>query len=416
MRRVTNQQDIDEIGLPVNLEPIRLLGHGSMASVYLARDRNLKRMVAVKVLRSELCDIEQSRQRFEREAQAAARLSHDAVTTVYSTGRLGDDRPYIEMEYIDGANLEELLHSRGPFDVSDACQLLAQVASGLAAAHAQNIVHRDVKPANILVDNTHSKATLTDLGIAAILQTGDSALTRLTRHDERLGDPRYMSPEQLRGEPLTGQSDIYSLGIVAYELLTGHGPFDDAEIKDMASAHIRKPPPELSALAPRVPQWLSDLVKQCLAKKPEHRPRANDLQKRLLYPDDTESSQMLSAPGKQELSFFQELKQRRVYQAAAAYAAITFVLLQVIDLLLQPWPQFSAVFQVAVVATIAGFPITIVLAWIYDWRKGKLVKTDEDSDMAGEESVRLRRKTLVIRGLAVSIVIAVAATWILLGF
>jgi len=209
---------------------------------------------------------------------------------VYSTGRLGDGRPYIEMEYVDGVNLEELLRGRGPYDVADACLLLARVASALGAAHAQNIVHRDVKPANILVENPGGEATLTDFGVAAILQTGDSALTRLTRQDERLGDPRYMSPEQLRGEPLTGQSDIYSLGIVAYELLTGKGPFDDAEVSDMASAHIRKPPPDLSARHSEIPPWLSDLLKRCLAKKPEHRPRATDLAERLQNPDDAETS------------------------------------------------------------------------------------------------------------------------------
>lgn len=372
MLSVETRQTIDDIDLPANLEPIRLLGHGSMASVFLARDRVLKRLVAIKLLRPELCDIEQSRKRFVREGQAAARLSHDTVTTVYSVGGVDEDCPYIEMEYIDGLNLEELLHSRGPFEVGEACSLLAQVASALVAAHQQNIVHRDVKPANILVENATGKATLTDFGLAAILQTGDSELTRLTREDERLGDPRYMSPEQIRGEPLTGQSDIYSLGVVAYELLTGSGPFDDAELTDMAAAHIRRPPPDPAARDSAIPLGLSETIKQCLAKKPEHRPRAKDLVRRLLDPDSIESSQTMPAP-----SFLRELKQRKVYQTAAAYAAIAFVLLQVVELLLQPWPQFSVVYRIAVIAAIVGFPITIVMAWIYDWRQGKLVKTEQ---------------------------------------
>ena len=414
MSGVTSAKDMDEIVLPANLEPIRLLGHGSMASVYLARDRNLRRLVAIKVLKPELCDIAQGRQRFEREGRAAARLSHDAVTTVYSTGRLDDDRPYIEMEYVDGANLEELLHSRGPFDVPDACRLLGRVAAALAAAHDQNIVHRDVKPANILVEHSSGEATLSDFGIAAILQTGDSELTRLTRQDERLGDPRYMSPEQLRGEPLTGQSDVYSLGVVACELLTGSGPFDDAEVSDLASAHLRRPPPDLADRDRRIPSWLSELLKKCLAKKPEHRPRATDLVQRIQNPDDAEKSQVSTAAIETDLSFFRELKQRRVYQAAAAYAAISFVLLQVVDLLLQPWPDLNVVYQAAVIATVVGFPITVVLAWIYDWRRGRLVRTDSEAmNVDGRKMTDSRRAFLII-GFTASIAIAALAAWWLL--
>ena len=411
MSVMDTHQDIDGIEFPPNLEPIRLLGHGSMASVYLARDRTLKRMVAVKFLKPELCEIERSRKRFEREAQAAARLSHDGITTVYSVGRNREDHPYIELEYVDGTNLEDLLHSRGAFDVAEACGILRQLASALATAHDQNIVHRDVKPANILVCNSKGAVTLTDFGLAAILQTGDHALTRLTREGERLGDPRYMSPEQLRGEPLTGQSDVYSLGVVAFELLAGRGPFDDAEIADIASAHLRRPPPDLSTRRPGVPQWLSDVVKRCLAKKPEHRPRAKDLADLIQNPNGAGTS-ATDAPGAEPISsFFQELKQRKVYQAAAAYAAITFVLLQVVDLLLQPWPQLNVVYQLAVIACIAGFPITIVLAWIYDLHSGRLIRTDQDPTAAA--ALPARRRKLVLLGLVVSVGIALVAAWAL---
>lgn len=413
MSLVTPKQDITDIDFPSNLEPIRLLGHGSMASVYLARDKALRRMVAVKILKPELCEIEQAGRRFEREAQAAARLSHDNVATVYSVGRIDGDRPYIEMQYVDGSNLEQLLRSRGVFDVAEACEVLAQVASALAAAHERNIVHRDVKPANILVGNSDGIATLTDFGIAAILQAGDDDLTRLTREGERPGDPRYMSPEQLRGEPLTGQSDVYGLGVVAFELLTGKGPFDDAEIGSMAAAHIRRPAPDLSLRRPDIPQALSEIVQRCLAKKSEHRPRAKDLAR--LLRDPTSDSESASPPAGPVPAFFHELKQRKVYQAAAAYAAIIFVLLQAIDLLLQPWPQLDVVYQATVIASLAGFPVTIVLAWIYDLRHGRLVRTDRQAIAEADSAAPAQRRWLMLLGLSLSVGIALAAAWWLLN-
>ena len=402
-------QDLSAIEFPDHLEAIRLLGHGSMASVYLARDRSLKRLVAVKFLSHELCKVEKARQRFEREAQAVARLSHDSITTVYSVGRNSENRPYIEMEYVDGVNLEELLKGSEFLAVPEACQILKQIASALAAAHEQSIVHRDIKPANILVKNTSGAASLTDFGVAAILQTGDADLTRLTREGERLGDPRYMSPEQLRGEPLTGQSDVYSLGVVAFELLVGAGPFDDPEVTDIASAHIRRPPPELAARNPSVPQWLSDTIKRCLSKKPEHRPRAKDLERLLQEPEDVDHRAHAAESSGQVSSFLHELKQRKVYRAAAAYAAITFVLLQVIDLLLQPWPQLNVAYQIAVIACIAGFPITIILAWIYDLRRGKLVTTIEDSESVS--AFAARKRNLLLLGVSISLVVAILVAW-----
>ena len=315
------------------------------------------------------------------------------------------------MEYVDGSNLEQLLRSRGAFDVGKACEILAQLASALAAAHEHNIVHRDVKPANILISNSNGVAILTDFGIAAILQAGDDDLTRLTREGERLGNPRYMSPEQLRGEPLTGQSDIYALGVVAFELLTGKGPFDDIEIGDMAAAHVRRPPPDLSVRRPEVPQQLSDIVKRCLAKTPEHRPRAQDLVRLFRHPGDDDNLQA-ETPTSSLSAFLSELKQRKVYQAAAAYAAVVFVLLQAIDLLLQPWPRFDFFYQITVVACLAGFPITIVLAWIYDLRHGKLVRTEQR-----EESIPAsggKRRGMMIAGFVVSICIALLVAWWLL--
>jgi len=406
-----DQIDAIDFELPANLEAIRLLGHGSMATVLLARDTALKRLVAVKLLRRELSADPTCRRRFEREAQAAARLSHDCVTTVYSVGRLDNDVPYIVMEYVDGSNLAEILNAHGPFSVDEAVGLLVQISTALGAAHEQNIVHRDVKPANVLTDNKTGQATLTDFGVAAILETGTETMTRLTRVDERLGDPRYMSPEQLRGEPLTGQSDIYSLGIIGYELLTGKGPFDDPEIGNMASAHLRRPPPDLSQLRADVPQALSDTLKRCLAKSPANRPRAQDLPRLMQDPIDLSAGEGPAGP---VAGFLRELKQRNVYRAAVTYAAVSFLILQVADLVLPALTDSDAPYQITVIVCLAGFPLAIVLAWIFDLRNGRLVRTEDDEGTLSRSATPLQRLLLKLVGLGLSIMLVVViARWLL---
>ena len=239
----------DESRLPGHLSFVRSLGAGAMASVTLARDAGLKRLVAVKSLRPELNQDPVCRKRFEREAQTAARLSHENIPTIFSVGRLDDETPFIEMQYVQGKNLDELTQSKGQLPLEESLGLIQQVAAALQAAHENNVIHRDVKPANILVDEKHH-VWLCDFGVASIIESGGEALTRLTRAGERFGEPRYMSPEQIRGETLSPQSDVYSFAVLAYELLAGQGPFDSGEIRDIASAHLRRPPPKLSALKP----------------------------------------------------------------------------------------------------------------------------------------------------------------------
>lgn len=387
-----------------------------MADVYLARNRSLKRLAAIKVLRPELAVDDASRQRFEREAQATARLSHEAITTVYSTGRLASGTPYIEMEYVDGNNLAEVLRSRGPFGVDEARRLLTQLASALSAAHRRNIVHRDVKPANVLIDARSDRASLTDFGVAAILSSGSESVTRLTRDGERFGDPRYMSPEQLRGDEVTGQSDIYSLGIVGYELLTGQGPFDGAEVGNMPAAHLRRPPPPLANLRPDIPEWLSALLQRCLAKRPEHRPRAKDLARLLERGAESGGDAAASAPAGPLQSFLEELKQRKVYRSAVAYGAVAFLVLQAADLLLPALPNSDELYRLTVILCLAGFPVIVALAWLFDWRDGRFVRTAPEALELGRPASRAQRLVFKVLGLGISIALAVSiAAWLLAG-
>lgn len=405
--------ELEGVKLPSNLEFIRMLGKGSMAHVFLARDIALKRLVAVKVLQKKLAVDPIGRKRFVREAQAAARISHPCVTSVYTVGALSNDVPYIEMEYVEGNNLADVLRSQGRLDILVTRKLLAQLSRGLAAAHENRIIHRDVKPANVLIEPDFRRVFLTDFGVAGILESGSEVVTRLTRDGERFGDPKYMSPEQLRGEDLTVQTDVYSLGILGYEVLTLHGPFGGSEVTNLTAAHLRRPPLDLHALHPEIPTDLSDALKRCLSKKPEHRPRAKDLADLFagVDSDDPKSDAVPNA----FVSFLHELEKRRVYRAAAAYAAITFVFLQVADLVLPGLNAPGWVFRFCVVASLAGFPVAVTLAWIFDIRRGRLTRTDDMSGSFARRASPLQRIILQVLGLSLSVAIAAAMAWWLLA-
>ena len=413
-------RELEGTDLPSNLDVIRMLGRGSIACVYLARDTALKRLIAVKVLHKKLAVDPIGRKRFVREAQSAARISHPCITTVYSVGESTNGVPYIAMEYIDSNNLAEVLRSRGRLDVLEARKLLAQLSSALAAAHDNRIIHRNVKPANVLIQHDSQRVFLTDFGVAGILETGSETVTRLTKEGERFGDPTYMSPEQLRGEVLTAQTDIYSLGIIGYEVLTLHGPFDNSEVTDLTGAHLRRPPPDLHVMHPDVPIDLSDALKRCLSKKPEHRPRAKDLVG-LFEPDNTANTNIDTALGVAGASqsalvgFLNEAKKRRVYRAAVAYAAITFVVLQVADLVLPPFDAPEWVFRLLVVTSLTGFPVAVVLAWVFDLRQGRLLRTDDTSGSFSSRTSRTQRLVLQALGLTLCIVLAAVTAWWLLA-
>lgn len=379
-----------------------------MATVALARDASLKRLVAVKSLRAELSLDPLCRKRFEREAQTAARLSHANIPAIYAVGRLGNDTPYIEMQHVQGKSLDAYAKSRGELSLEASLSILEQIAAALQAAHQNNVIHRDVKPGNVLVADD-GKVWLCDFGVAAVIETGAEAVTRLTRAGERFGDPRYLSPEQIRGESLSAQSDVYSFAVVAYELISGHGPFDGDEIRDVASAHLRRPPPRLDAIDPAIPGWLGELLHRCLAKTADHRPATGDVLAELRSPSGSlaSGSEQLHQGDQGAISrFLAELKTRKVYQAAAAYAAAVFLILQVADLTL---PVFAAggLYDALVIGLLLGFPIVVALAWIYDWHQGRLVKTETSGN--AKTSDRLLKRI----GLLLCVVASLAvASWL----
>lgn len=404
------QSGFEEGLAPKGLDVIRLIGRGSMGGVYLARDARLKRLVAVKVLREELAKDTVSRQRFEREAQAAARISHRNVTQVFDIGRLENDVPYIVMEYVKGRNLADLIASEGPLTVARTTELLLQIVAALAAAHAKHVIHRDVEPANVILEHETGRAVLTDFGLAGIQETGSEAVVTLTRTGELIGDPRYMSPEQHRGEPLTEQSDIYSVGVIGYELLTKHSPFGGDVPANEATRHLRRVPLTLSEIRADIPQWLSDLLKSCLAKRAEHRPGIDKLAAVLSGDIAEESSDDAASLGTLP-RFLAELKKRRVYQAAAAYLTIVVIVLQTLDVIIPNLPLPPWVFTALVAMSLGAFPMVIVLAWIYDYRQGRITKTaDELPSRANWVTT-----TMQTIGLGISILIAASVAWWILS-
>src|SRR3989441_9369413 len=219
---------------------VRKLGAGGMADVYLAEDQELGRRVAIKILNERHAGDEQFVERFRREAQNAAALAHPNIVSIYDRGE-AEGTYYIAMEYLEGRSLKELILSRGPAPVSVAIDYARQILSALRFAHRNGIVHRDIKPHNVLVDaDGHVKVT--DFGIAR------AGASQMTEEGSIIGTAQYLSPEQARGAPVTASSDLYSVGIVLYEMLTGKVPFNGDSAIEIAMKHLNelpKPPSKI---------------------------------------------------------------------------------------------------------------------------------------------------------------------------
>src|SRR3569623_586628 len=243
----------------------RELGRGGMGVVYLAHDVKLDREVAIKVLPPLLAGSADVRERFLREARTAARLSHPNIVAIHRADEI-DSRVFFVMGYIAGESLADRLRRTGPLEPGEAVPLIREVALALAYAHERGIVHRDIKPENILLDASSGRAMVTDLGIARVAEAAP-----LTMSGQVLGSVHYMSPEQVSGNKLDGRSDLYSLGVVAFQILSGRLPFDSESASAVIVAHVTKVAPPLRSVAPGVPEPLARVSDACLAKNPDAR-------------------------------------------------------------------------------------------------------------------------------------------------
>jgi len=249
-------------------EIIEEIGRGAMGVVYKGRDPNLDRIVAIKtisLLDLEPADEKEYRERFEQEARTAGRLSHPGVVGIFDVGSdPNTGLPYIVMEYVAGKSLNQLMEEDGKCPLGLALQLVQEIAEALDYAHQEGITHRDVKPANILV-SADGRAKLADFGIARLDQT------HLTLPGRLLGSPAYMAPEQMKGEEVDGRSDLFSLGVVLYRLVTGHRPFQGNTTATVCYKLLKQDPVSASALNPEVPPELDDFLHHSMAKEPADR-------------------------------------------------------------------------------------------------------------------------------------------------
>ncbi len=246
----------------------RLLGRGGFAEVYSATDLKLKRDVAIKVLHPDLVVSHSLIERFLREAQAVAKLRHPNIIPIYQVGEM-DELAYYIMPLIEGESLQACLDRQGSLPIEEARRILLEVSEALAVAHAAAIVHRDIKPDNIMLEGPQRRAIVTDFGIAKALGSGESGLTGTGMV---IGTPRYMSPEQAAGEKqIDARSDIYSLGCVAYQMLAGRMPFEGDSAQATIMAHLTSPPEPLQNLRPDVPDHVAAAVMRALAKRPDAR-------------------------------------------------------------------------------------------------------------------------------------------------
>lgn len=254
------------------------LGEGGMGLVFKARDCQLGRIVALKVLRGEIASQAAARRRFQREACAAAAVTHPHIVTLYEADQIGG-RPFLAMEYVPGRDLAQILRYEGPLPVAQACEYVRQAALGLHQAHAVGLVHRDVKPANLLLvppDESHvttfpwGVVKLSDLGMARLRVSTDS---QTTRDGTMVGTVDYMAPEQARhARSADERADLYSLGCTLFHLATGRLPFDGDNVIEKMLKHQQEPPPDLRQYLPEAPAEVADLVARLLAKRPAERP------------------------------------------------------------------------------------------------------------------------------------------------
>ena len=267
-----------EQALSATYELDKEIGRGGMGIVYRARDRRLKRHVAIKLLPPELSFRRDVRSRFLREAETAAQLSHPNIVPIYSVDEVGN-LVFFVMACIDGDNLGTLVQKRGPLPIENVRRWLQEVSDALAYAHSRGVVHRDIKPDNILLDGIDGRALVTDFGIARAASSDNSDTARLTATGMAIGTPAYMSPEQASGDrDLDARSDLYSLGIVAYQMLCGEPPFTGGTTPALLVKHLAEAPVPIQQRRPDTPPDLAAIVMRLLEKNPDHRfQQANDL-------------------------------------------------------------------------------------------------------------------------------------------
>jgi serine/threonine-protein kinase len=399
----------------------RPLGRGGMSIVYLAREVRLDRLVAIKLLPPAQAVVPAARARFLREARTAARLSHPNIVPIFAVHEIGEFVCFA-MAYVAGETLGQRVRGSGPLGVPEAGRVLRDVALALDHAHAHEIVHRDVKPDNILLDRVAGRALVSDFGIAQATSDGTTTGSR------QLGTADFMSPEQARGRPVDARSDIYSLGVVGFYALSGSLPFAGRDAMTVLARHVTDPPPPLASVAPATPRRLAGVIDRCLAKEPDARfPNAATLATAI-----ARAVGEGGAPAVAVRAFV--MQSQRLVPAALLYGALAGVALPLLGLHALGFPpDWPSAPDVAAGALIVTLPLGVMVARVRrllaaGCDRGDLVAAlDEECERRSEELAFLygdgasrlehvlRWVCYVALGAAVGLV-AAAAGLTLLGF
>src|SRR5262249_15567023 len=254
----------DALGRIGHFEVLRVLGRGAFGIVFRTFDEMLQRVVALKVMAPQLAATSPARKRFLREARSSAQVRHENVVQVYEIGE--QPLPYLAMEYIPGETLQQKLNRVGPLDVAEVLRIGGQIAEGLAAAHAMDLIHRDIKPGNVLLEGGQQKVKITDFGLA---RTADDA--SISQSGIIAGTPMYMAPEQAHGQPLDQPADLFPLGSVLYQMVTGRPPFRANTTVAVLKRVAEDRPRAIREIIPETPQWLCDIIAKLHAKDPGDR-------------------------------------------------------------------------------------------------------------------------------------------------
>ena len=383
---------------------IKSIGEGGMANVYLAYDTILDRNVAVKVLRGDLANDEKFVRRFQREALSASSLSNPNIVEVYDVGE-DNGEYYIVMEYVEGKHLKALLKKRGKLTVPEVIDIALQITNGLSVAHDSYIIHRDIKPQNILIlENGLIK--ITDFGIAVAMNA-----TQLTQTNSVMGSVHYLPPEQASGKGATLQSDIYSIGILMYELLTGKLPFRGDNAVEIALKHLKEPMPSIRDELPDIPQSVENIILRATAKNPKNRysdaremhedlktcldeSRANELKITFKYPendyDDTklmktvkpvkETKQKEIKEGEKEVAKKKKSTENSQNKLLITLASVFVGLVVVITTIFVLIPKITSTKQ-ATIPDVTGYSVTDAIKAI---QKAGFVVSDEQREEANE--------------------------------
>jgi serine/threonine-protein kinase len=342
----------------------QVLGEGRTGRVYLAHQRSLERQVVVKALMPRHTNSRKAVARFKREARAMAGCPHPSIVSVYNVGETRNGIPFFVMEHIEGESLADRLKRKGKLALKEAVRIVGALADALTYAHERALIHRDLKPADVLIDRHSGRILLTDFGLAKSI-SGTSQAATLTGTGEILGTPPYLSPEQAECGIVDARSDQYSLAVMAYEILSGRLPFPGPSAQDFVRQHAQDTPPSLLQVAPELPLEVSRVIDRALMKEPGARFASAEAFGEALRAASSAATAAATASARAVAAKqAAESAGRRVIRGALIYATAAWATVEALSFSIDKLKVPAEILVPAVWIVLAGFPITLVLLWL----------------------------------------------------